>query len=83
MIRLNVDIIKGMVDLQKAINRQTKVIGSMTNEWVLYEHRCPKCNRAIVDYNEYLFAESTGMCGSCDHILSDGATSERLYNDIS
>jgi hypothetical protein len=39
--------------------------------WAMREHRCPICDKAVVDPVEYDFMEVSGMCGTCDHVLAD------------
>jgi hypothetical protein len=55
-----------------------KIINVDSLIWLITEHRCPECHKAVVDFTEYQFMQSSGMCGSCDHILADGMSDARL-----
>lgn len=61
-----------LTDLGRIAKRlHTQDLIDQTNEFLLNEHRCPLCNKAVTNLLEYQFMQSSGMCGTCDHILPD------------
>jgi len=61
-------LLKSLIDLRKAINRQSNLVGRL---WAITEHRCPVCNKAVTDPLEYEFMEANGECGTCDHVREE------------
>lgn len=44
---------------------------SKTPMWLLVEHRCPVCKKAVTDWQEIEFMDFNGSCGTCDHVKGD------------
>lgn len=49
-------------------------------EWVMTEHRCPACHRALTDKEEVYFVDNYGFCVMCDTEKADN--DRRLYEEI-
>lgn len=39
--------------------------------WAKTTHRCPVCGKPIINFQEYLFIKSEGMCLGCEHVSVD------------